>query len=77
MISTRADVLIHVDEPIDDAGQSRIAGALASLDGVSETRSTTRTRNLMVVYFDPSTISTCDLLHAVQSQGLSASLVGF
>jgi hypothetical protein len=77
MITTQADVLVHIGEPIDDAGRSRIAGALASLDGVRDVRSAPRTRNLLVVFFEPDTASTRDVLHAVQSQGFTASLVGF
>ena len=77
MITAQADVLVHIGEPIDDAGRSRIAGALASLDGVRDVRSATRTRNLLIVYFDPDTVSTRAVLRAVQSRAFTASLVGF
>jgi hypothetical protein len=71
-----SDVLVRIREPIDEAGQSRVADAVASLDGVRGVRNSIRLRNLLVVYFDPSTASSREVLRAVQSQGFTASLVG-
>jgi hypothetical protein len=77
MTGTPSDVLVHVDGSIDDATRARVADAVAALEGVQEVRGSPRARNLLVVYYDPRTASTRSLLRAVQSQGFTASLVGF
>ena len=71
-----ADVLVHIGDAIDDKDRSRIAGALALLDGVRDVRSSIRARNLLVVYFDPAATSTREVLRTAQSKGFTASLVG-
>ena len=77
MTSMQSDVLVHLAGPIDVTARARATAALAAVDGVRSVRGSHRTPNLLIVYYDPRTASTREVLRTVQSQGFTARLVGF
>jgi hypothetical protein len=71
------DIMIHIDETLDDDYIHTVERALGDQDGIYSACMHEKTRHLMLVDFDATTLAPSDIVHAVRGQGLHAEMVGF
>ena len=71
-----ADVIIHVDETIDHDRRGAIAGMIRAQTGVAEVVNHDEKPHLMIVKYDPGSVTAQALLAIVRGQGVHAELVG-
>ena len=71
-----SDVVVHVDRPLGAGERTRLAQALGATAGVRGLRGSERAGQLLIVDFDPASISALGVLRCFQSLGHSARLVG-
>ncbi len=76
MIHKTVDVLVHVDEALDPAGQALLDFRVRQLDGVSSVRVPPHKPHLMLVEYDPDRLSSQQILASVRQLGWHAALVG-
>jgi hypothetical protein len=75
MNTHQANVLIHVDEPMESDQFTALQGALGGIDGVSEVRPSTKSHLVRVAY-DPLTTRAQAIISQVRQQGLHAQVIG-
>lgn len=71
-----ADVIIHVDETIDHDRRMKIAGIVKAHTGVTDVAHHDEKPHLMIVKYDPATVTSHALLDVVLGEGVHAELVG-
>ena len=71
-----ADVTVHIDETLDEAGRGQIEERVRALEGVVSYHSGDATPHLAVVEYNPAKIDSADILDAVRSGGVHAELIG-
>ncbi|MFP4560479.1 MAG: ATP-binding protein [Thiohalorhabdus sp.] len=71
-----ADVLLHIDEPLDERSAERLTGVLEGLPGVAGARHDPHREHLFVVDFDPGEIAPMGVLEAARRAGYHGELVG-
>ena len=76
MIHKTVDVLVHVDEALDPAGQALLDFRVRQLDGVSSVRIPPRRPHLMLVEYNPALVSSQQILASVKQLWWRAKLVG-
>lgn len=76
METRKADVTVHIDETLDHEHREEVRRALCNMEGVMEVRVPDQTPHLMVVEYDPLSVSSEDILHRVTRRGLHAELIG-
>ena len=75
MNPNQANVLIHVDEPLEIEQLSALQGALGAIEGVSAVQPSSH-RDLMRVSYDPLATRTQVIVIQVRKQGLHAQAIG-
>ena len=76
MNTNSVDVMIYIqnqDKPVSEAG---ITTRIEQLAGVIKANVSPIVKQLVVVKYDPDSISAQSLLHAVKSNGYTGALVG-
>lgn len=76
MASVNSDVVVHVDRPLGSGERERLERALGAAAEIRGARGFARAEQLLVIDFDPSSISALGVLRCFQSLGHNARLVG-
>jgi hypothetical protein len=76
MTHQKANVVVYVGNSLTEQNRDRIEGFVREQEGVFGTHSNERTRQLMLVDYDPNVISATGLLQGIHSQGVDARLIG-
>lgn len=71
-----ADVTLHIDETIDHKRRAKIADTVRAHKGVTAVAYHDKKPHLMIVEYDPDTVTSRQLLQVVLDQGVHAELVG-
>lgn len=71
-----ADVTIHIDEAIDRERRTQIADTIREHEGVMAVAQHDETSHLMIVEYDPDTVTSLELLQIALHQGVHAQLIG-
>ena len=71
-----ADVTLHVDETLDTAGLADLDTAIRTLDGVVSVHVNPDRPHLFILEYNPTKVSSQQLLDNVKQRGLHAELVG-
>jgi hypothetical protein len=72
----KTDITVHIDETLDPPHREEVRHSLCTLPGVIEVHSRAETPHLMVVEYNPYSLKSEDILHAVTCRGLHAELIG-
>lgn len=70
------DVTIHVDETIDHERRTEIADTIRAHKGVMAVAHHDEKPHLMVIEYDPDTVTSQELLQIVLDQSVHAELIG-
>lgn len=70
------DVVVHVGRPFASGERERLEEALGAAPGIKRVRHSARAEQLLLIDFDPSTISALGILRCFDALGLEAKLVG-
>lgn len=70
------DVTIHIDETVDHDRRMAIADAVRAHSGVMGVAHHDSKPHLMIVEYDPESVTAQDLLKLVVSQNVHAELIG-
>ncbi len=76
MYASYSDVTVHLPKALDAKARERIQRVLENSHGVTHAKAHPRAPRLVVVHYDPTTISALGVLRTVQAQGIDARLVG-
>ena len=76
MYASYSDVTVHLPRALDARARERLQQALETAHGVTRAEANPRAPRLVVVHYDPTTISALGVLRTVQAQGIDARLVG-
>ncbi len=76
MSSGNSDVVVHIDRPLDAGERASLEQTLRAAAGIRGLHSSDRAEQLLIVEFDPSTISALGVLRHFRAIGLNARLVG-
>ena len=71
-----ADVLIHINEILDDAGQIELQEQLRGVEGIVAPRFSLKKDNLLFVSYNADAVTSTSLIRKVRENGLHAQLVG-
>lgn len=71
-----SDVVVHVGRPFADGERERLEQELGAAPGIRGVRGSPNARQLVLVDFDPGTISALGILRRFQALGLEARLIG-
>ena len=71
-----ADVTIHIHEAIDHERSTQIADTLRTHKGVMAVAHHDKTSHLMIIEYDPDTVTSRELLQVALDQGVHAQLIG-
>ncbi len=71
-----ADVTIHIDEALDEAGKIKLEEAFRNRDGVVSVRINPDRSHLVLVEYNPKMIRSHDLVDIPRFMGLRGELVG-
>ncbi|WP_298139201.1 hypothetical protein [Acidiferrobacter sp.] len=69
-------VLIHFDEGLDGARARDVSQTLMGIPGTTDIAYDPQRNHLLLASYDPAAVSAETLLRAVETQGLTAQLVG-
>jgi hypothetical protein len=75
-ITTRIDIVVHVDELLDEQNRRRIEHALLKTAGVGRAQFNDERVQLLVVGYDPMQTSSSQILKLVKQHQLNAQLIG-
>ena len=70
------DIVIHIDENLNDDGIHSLERELSDQQGVFCACVPEKTRHLMVVDYDTSSVQPSQILDLVRNRGLHAEMVG-
>ena len=76
MTHQKANVVVYVGNSMTEQNRDEIESFIREQEGVFGTRSNHRTRQLVLVDYDPSVISATGLLQGIHNQGVDARLIG-
>lgn len=76
MQSGQADITVHIDEDLDSARTTEVCELLRGREGVRNVRCAEHKKHLLVVEYDPTSVSSADILQQITNQGLHGELVG-
>ena len=71
-----ADVTIHLNETIDHERRTQIADAVRTHKGVMAVAHHDAKSHLMIIEYDPDTVTSRELLQVALDQGVHAQLIG-
>lgn len=70
------DVTVHLDETIDHNRRTKIADIVRAHKGVMGVAHHDEKPHLMIVEYDPNSVTSQELLQVVLDQGVHAELIG-
>ena len=70
------DVTVHIDETIGHERRTKIADAIRAHKGVMAVAHRAERPHLMVIEYDPDSVSSQELLGVILAQGVHAELIG-
>ena len=70
------DVLVHIDENTTHSDRESLRDKFLALDGVMAADYHDEQPHLMVILYDPDTISSMEFINTAKSMNLHAELVG-
>jgi hypothetical protein len=76
MGNTLTDVLVHVNEPMDEAAMLGIERDMRNDDGVISVGHRPGQSHLLMVVYDSATTQAVSLLQPLRAQGLHAQVIG-
>jgi hypothetical protein len=76
MIRGISDVVVHVARPLEAGEREMLKQELGTAPGIRAVRGSPNARQLVLVDFDPGTISALGVLRRFQALGLEARLIG-
>jgi hypothetical protein len=76
MKSQFADVMVHLNETMDEAGLSQLEEEMRGTSGVMAISHDGRHPHLLKVEYDAEILRPTELLRPIQQRGLHAQLVG-
>jgi len=76
MPTYNANVVIHIDESLSSQEISQMEQNMGEVGGILCACVHEKTPHLMVVDYDPNTVSSSGLLQTLQGRGLHAELIG-
>ena len=76
MNSSSVDVMIYIHKQNKPVSESGITTKIEQLAGVIKANASPIVKQLLVVEYDPNSISAQSVLHAVKSNGYTGALVG-
>ncbi len=76
MPTYNANVIIHIDESLSRQEINQMEQNLGEVGGILSACVHENTPHLMVVDYDPNTVSSTGLLQTLQGRGLHAELIG-
>lgn len=76
MFEQHADFLIHIDESLENRDLAELQKEISTTDGVYSACISERAKHLMIVEYDPESVTSRDLLGRVASHGLHAEMIG-
>lgn len=71
-----SDVVVHVDRPFGAGERERLEQTLSAAPGIRSVRGSPNALQLILVDFDPRTISALGVLRCFHTLGLEARLIG-
>jgi len=71
-----ADVMVHIDEAIDHERRTQITDTVRAHKGVMAVAQHDKTSHLMIIEYDPDTVTSRELLQVALDQGVHAELIG-
>ena len=72
-----ADVMVHIDEATDHERRVQIADTIRAHKGVMAVAHHDDKSHLMIIEYDPATVTSRELLQVTLDQNVHAQLVGF
>lgn len=75
-ITTKIDIVVHVDELLDEQNRRRVEHSLLKKAGVARATFNDERQHLLVVGYDPVQINSSQILHLVREHQLHAQLIG-
>jgi hypothetical protein len=70
------DVTIHIDETVSHERRTQIADTVRAHKGVMAVAHHDEKPHLMIIEYDPDTVTSQELLQIVLDQGVHAELIG-
>jgi hypothetical protein len=71
-----ADVTVHINEAIDHDRRTQIADTIRAHKGVMAVAHHDEKSHLMIIEYDPDTVTSLELLQVTLDQGVHAQLIG-
>lgn len=71
-----SDVLIHINDPLNDAQRLALEEEMRQIDGVIAPRFNPGQEHILLVAFDPDLVHASALLEKARAHGYQAQLVG-
>jgi hypothetical protein len=75
-MDTISDVMIHINEPLDEAARASLADAMRNVEGVISPGFNANRAHLLELVYNTEVTSTAALLERVRAAGYTAQLVG-
>jgi len=76
MATNDVNVVLHIDETLSTEEIHDLEKGLSDVGGIISTCVPKKTPHLMIVDYDPQTLSSKALLHHIRDSGLHSQLVG-
>lgn len=75
-ITTKIDIVVHVDELLDEENRRRVEHTLLKTAGIGRAHFNDQRQHLLVVGYDPAQTSSSQILKLVKQHQLNAQLIG-
>jgi len=75
-VTTKIDIVLHVDELLDEQNRRRVEHTLLKTAGVERAHFNDERQQLLVVGYDPAQTSTSRIISLVKRYHLNAQLIG-
>lgn len=75
-ITTKIDIVVHVDELLDEQNQRHVVHTLLKTAGIGRAHFNDQRQHLLVVGYDPAQTSSSQILKLVKLHQLNAQLIG-
>jgi len=76
MKTSNANVIVYVKKPVQHEMACLISETIGTLQGVIRAVISRRSENMICVDYDPGTVGSQHILHAVREHGVPARLIG-
>jgi len=76
IITTKIDIVVHVDEQLDEQNRRRVEHTLLKSAGVERAHFNDERQHLLVVGYNPAQTNSSHILKLVKQHQLNAQLIG-